>query len=259
MAHHVKRPVHRVRAGVAQAAGGEAVHGLPVPAAGEAVEIEGVLHRTAELSAGDDFAHLHVGGREAVLLEDKILPAVLLCGLQRAFEVVHVAGRGLLGQHVKAVGEQVVADAGVVEGEGSVDYEVDVGAAEQLAIVAQRLHAVFALDHFAAFLVLLHKGDELILVGQLQKELSVDISAASAITNQSNTNFLQGKHPPCIFNGHEAVPAGSIVACGKFKFNAEKKIFYILFDRLGVYSCIKFRSCSPGNAPRSCRGGGFDV
>ena len=77
--------------------------------------------------------------------------------------------------------------------------------------------------------------------------------------NGTSGNFLQGKHPPCIFNGHEAVPAGSIVACGKFKFNAEKKIFYILFDRLGVYSCIKFRSCSPGNAPRSCRGGGFDV
>ena len=162
------------------------------------------LHQTAQHAAFDDLVNALVIGRKMGLLEDAQHHVVFLCGADHGVAFLGMCGEGLFHHHVKAMGEQVHGDGIVQMGIGAVDDQVDIRAAIQLAVIGKDLAAVFFSGPDAAFFEPVNDSYDVVLVVLLAaEEVTVNVAAASSLTDDGNSEFFHGLDPSFPFKSAE--------------------------------------------------------
>ena len=194
IAQQIQCLVHGVRAGVHDFAAVEAQGSLPVPSAGEAVELNGNLHDFPQLPGGQQFLDLDVVRCVPGLLECGDHNAVLLGGGDHFVHVRRPACKGLFADYVEAVVGQINGDGGMHIAEGGVDNQINlILHAEQLGIVRKHRASEILCRSVSAVFDGIHNSHNFkIGIGGRQKICAMDIPAASALTDNGYSQFFHG-------------------------------------------------------------------
>ena len=180
-----------MRAGVVDAAGAVGLQGLPVPTAGKARVFEADLDNLAQLAAGDDLLDLLEGGGEERLVEGGDDDVILLGSQDEILALEIGAAEGLLGEDIEAVGKQVTGDGVVHLGEGCVDDQIDIGAAEEIGVVGDGIAAELGGGLLTTGGIGLNDADNFAeIVVLAAEEAAVDIASAAALTDDGNAHFF---------------------------------------------------------------------
>ena len=186
----IQRLIERVRTGVCKVAAVKVETALPVPTSCIAVELNADVNDSAEHARCDNLFNLKEIVCKAALLEYQKLCALFF---GKAYEnIVFFNGRheGLFAQHVEAVLQKILGYREVkIAGERVYD-DIDIVAVEDFLVVGINVAAVFNSSTLAADFHLIDDRNDLKAFGVLFQVKTVNIAAASALTEYSDSDLF---------------------------------------------------------------------
>jgi len=177
--------VQRMRPGVQQAAAGVFLQGLPVPAAGKAVEADFDGHDAPEDARSNHLPHLDKVGCKTRLLKDGQQPPLPLRRGDQRVNLGGAAGERLLAQHVLPGLEALQRDGRMQVARQSVHHEIQIPAGEQVRHVLVGRAAVLALGTLATVGEQVRDGHDL-EARVILEVLGVDVPAAAALAHDTD-------------------------------------------------------------------------
>ena len=186
----VERLIERMGAGVREVAAVKIETALPVPTSCKAVELDTDVNDSSQFARCDDLLNLKEVVSKTALLEDKKLKSLAFG--KRNENIIFFNGRneGLFAKNVEAVLQKVLCYCKVEITGKRVNDEVDIVAVQNFLIIGINVAAVFLCGSFATDLHLVDYRNNLKAFGVLFKMQAVDVAAASALTEDCDSNLF---------------------------------------------------------------------